>query len=58
MDKKEMLIEYAKEIAEYCGERDECTSDCVFYTQSGDHVCLFHTAYYPLEWDFDTIKEN
>lgn len=58
MNKKEILIESAKYIAEHCGEHDECTSDCVFYTQSGDRVCLFHTAYMPCGWKFGTIKEN
>lgn len=32
MNKKEMLIEYAKEIAEHCAEHDECDEKmCILY---------------------------
>lgn len=58
MNKKEMLIEYAKEIAEHCAEHDECDEKCAFYTKYGNHPCLFHTAYYPPYWDFNTVEEN
>lgn len=58
MNKKEILIESAKYIAEYCGEQDECDKNCVFYTESGNYVCLFHTEYIPCNWKFETIEEN
>lgn len=31
MDKKEILIESAKYIAEYCGEHDVCNESCAFF---------------------------
>lgn len=57
MNKKEMLIEYAKEIAEYCDEQDECNENCAFYTESGDHVCLFNTAYMPCGWKLSMVEK-
>lgn len=56
MDKKEILIESAKYIAEHCGEHDVCDESCVFCTNHGYAVCLFGIA--PCDWDFKTIEEN
>ena len=58
MDKKDILIESAKYIAEYCADQDECNEKCAFYTDHRDYVCLFHTAYMPCYWKFNTIEEN
>lgn len=58
MDKKEILIESAKYIAEYCDEHDVCDESCAFYMESEDQACLFRTAYMPCGWKFNTIKEN
>lgn len=58
MNKKEMLIEYTKEIAEHCAEHDECNEDCAFYTKHGGNVCFFDFNSNPCEWDFETIEEN
>ena len=58
MNKKEMLIEYAKEIAAHCDEQEECTEKCAFYTDHGDDVCLFRDTTIPCYWKFETIEEN
>lgn len=58
MDKKDILIESAKYIAEHCGEQEECTEKCVFYTGHEDYVCLFHTTMIPCYWKFEAIEEN
>ena len=58
MDKKDILIESAKYIAEHCAEHDRCNENCAFYTDRGVHVCLFRTAMLPCKWDFKTIEEN
>lgn len=58
MDEKDILIESAKKILEYCNKHTECNEDCIFYTEQGDHVCLFHTAHYPSCWDFNTIRDK
>jgi len=57
MDKKDILIESAKYIAEHCAEHSECNEDCAFYTDHGDHVCMFNTNRIPCKWDFEAIEE-
>ena len=57
MDKKDILIESAKYIAEHCAEHSECNDSCVFYIESGKDVCLFHTAYTPSSWKLNAVEE-
>lgn len=56
MNKKEMLIEYAKEIAEYCDEQGECSENCAFYMRHRDCVCFFDINSDPCKWDFEKIE--
>lgn len=58
MDKKDILIESAKYIAEHCAEHSECNDSCVFYMENGRHVCLFHTAYTPSGWKINAVEEK